>query len=282
VITIGGGAVLDAAPVRKASGQGDFLKVMNAGDVISILRVRIARRHHEGISLGDLIAETGWTNEKIVASLKAAVEEHRVLRLGNRFVHGPALHGLGLFVISTVAEFHQKNPLVAGISREELRESVGASPEILNATLDLLIQEHKVEIAGELVHLSGRGVVMKDDESESKKMIEQAFASAGLKVPSLKEVLASLKVDKVRAQKIVTLLLREKVLVKISDDLVFHQNALNDLRQKVAELKPSTPKIDVARFKDLTGVTRKYAIPLLEYLDRERVTRRVGDERVIL
>ena len=123
---------------------------------------------------------------------------------------------------------------------------------------------------------------MKDDETESKQTIEQAFASAGLKVPSLKEVLASLKVDKVRAQKIVTLLLREKTLVKVSDDLVFHHKALTDLRQKIAALKSTSPKIDVGRFKDLTGVSRKYAIPLLEYLDRERVTRRVGDERIIL
>ena len=125
-------------------------------------------------------------------------------------------------------------------------------------------------------------VVMEDDEAESKQIIEQAFLSAGLKVPSLKEVLAGLKVDKVRAQKIVTLLLREKALVKISDDLVFHHSALTDLRHKIAALKSTSPKIDVARFKDLTGVSRKYAIPLLEYLDRERVTRRVGDERVIL
>jgi len=80
----------------------------------------------------------------------------------------------------------------------------------------------------------------------------------------------------------VTLLLREKALVKISDDLVFHHSVLTDLRQKMTALKSSTPKIDVARFKDLTGVSRKYAIPLLEYLDRERVTRRVGDERIIL
>jgi selenocysteine-specific elongation factor len=63
---------------------------------------------------------------------------------------------------------------------------------------------------------------------------------------------------------------------------VFHQIALLDLRHKIATLKTTTPKIDVARFKDMTGVSRKYAIPLLEYLDRERVTRRVGDERVIL
>jgi selenocysteine-specific elongation factor len=72
------------------------------------------------------------------------------------------------------------------------------------------------------------------------------------------------------------------VLVKLSDDLVFHRNALDLIRRRVQEYRQTSDKIDVARFKDLAGVTRKYAIPLLEYLDRERVTRRVGDERVIL
>jgi selenocysteine-specific elongation factor len=140
----------------------------------------------------------------------------------------------------------------------------------------------KIELAGELVRLPGRGVVMKDEEAESKKIIEAAFATAGLKVPALKDVLAGLKVDKIRAQKIVTLLLRDKVLVKISDDLVFHRDTLLDLRKRMVVEKAKSPKLDVARFKDLTGVTRKYAIPLLEYLDREHVTRRAGDERVIL
>jgi selenocysteine-specific elongation factor len=140
----------------------------------------------------------------------------------------------------------------------------------------------KIELAGELVRLPGRGVVMKDEEAESKKIIEAAFATAGLKVPALKDVLAGLKVDKIRAQKIVTLLLRDKVLVKISDDLVFHRDTLADLRKRMLLEKAKSPKLDVARFKDLTGVTRKYAIPLLEHLDREHVTRRVGDERVIL
>ena len=123
---------------------------------------------------------------------------------------------------------------------------------------------------------------MKDEESESRKIIEQAFAAAGLKVPALKDVLSGLKIDKVRAQKIVTLLLREKLLVKVSDDLVFHRTALQQLRTSLALHKAKSSKINVASFKDLTGVSRKYAIPLLEYLDREHITRRVGDERVIL
>jgi selenocysteine-specific elongation factor len=95
-------------------------------------------------------------------------------------------------------------------------------------------------------------------------------------------VLAGLKIDKARAQKIVTLLLRDKVLVKISEDLVFHQAALEALRKQIAACKVQSAKIDVGKFKDLTGVSRKYAIPLLEYLDRERVTKRVGDAREIL
>ena len=185
-------------------------------------------------------------------------------------------------IIEAVAGFHRKNPLVAGISREELRDLARASSEVFAAALDMLVRERKLEVAGEIVHLPGRGVVMKDEEAESQKIIEHAFASAGLKVPALKDVLAGLKVDKARAQKIVTLLLRDKVLVKVSEDLVFHRDALLDLRQRMASEKAKSPKIDVARFKDMTGVTRKYAIPLLEYLDREHVTRRVGDERVIL
>jgi selenocysteine-specific elongation factor len=145
-----------------------------------------------------------------------------------------------------------------------------------------LIAENKLAVTAELVHLHGRGVVMKDEEARSRKVIEQAFASAGLKVPALKDVLGGLKIDKMRAQKIVTLLLREKILIKISDDLVFHQTPLAELRRKLAAEKARSPKLDVGRFKDLTGVSRKYAIPLLEYLDRERVTKRVGAGRMIL
>ena len=139
-----------------------------------------------------------------------------------------------------------------------------------------------MEIIGDLVRLPGGGVAMKDEEAESKKKIEEAFALAALKVPALQEVLAGLKIDKLRAQKIVTLLLRDKVLTKISDELVFHRTALDDLRKRVAEHKAKSATIDVATFKELIGVSRKYAIPLLEYLDRERVTKRVGDSRQIL
>jgi selenocysteine-specific elongation factor len=198
------------------------------------------------------------------------------------FMHAPAWELLKSQVVPTVADFHRENPLAGGIGKEELRDRTDAGDEAFEAITEILVREQKLEISGDLVRLPGQGVVMKDEEAESKKAIETAFASAGLKVPALNDVLAGLKVDRVRAQKIVTLLLRDKVLVKISEDLVFHRTALEDLRRRVASEKIKSAKIDVAHFKDLTGVSRKYAIPLLEYLDREHVTRRVGDVRVIL
>jgi selenocysteine-specific elongation factor len=282
LVTIGGGVVLDAMPLPRQPPQEAFLKVMGSGDAQTILRVRIARRQHEGLSLSQLIAETGWTKQVIETHLAQPIRQGHVLRLGDLVVHTPAIEGLKLFIASVVADFHKTHPLVRGIGKEELREQVQASTTIFTAVIDLLVHENKLEIDGDLVHLPGGGVVMKDEEAESKKIIEMAFASAGLKVPALKDVLSELKVDKTRAQKIVTLLLRDKILIKISEDLVFHRVALDDLRRRMTAEKEKFPRIDIARFKDLTGVTRKYAIPLLEYLDREHVTKRVGDERVIL
>jgi len=163
-----------------------------------------------------------------------------------------------------------------------LREGLSVPPEVFRSLLDALVREKKLEATGDQVRAAGRGVVLRDDEAESKQTIEQAFLKAGLQVPALKEVLASLPIDQARAHKIVTLLLRDRILVKLSDDLVFHRDSLAALRQLVVSQKSKTPKLNVASFKDLTGVSRKYAIPLLEYLDRERVTKRVGDERAIL
>jgi selenocysteine-specific elongation factor len=181
-----------------------------------------------------------------------------------------------------VDQFHKANPLVAGIGREQLRETIALPEEVFRGVLESLVRDKKLQVSGEVVQAFGKGVVLRDEEAEAKAQIEQAFAKSGLKVPLLKDVLAALPVDKVRAQKIVTLLLRDRVLVKLGDELVFHRDALAGLKQQVAAQKSKTSKLNVGSFKDLFGITRKHAIPLLEYLDRERVTRRMGDERVIL
>jgi selenocysteine-specific elongation factor len=281
VVTIGGGVVLDASPATRKQRIEDtaaFLRTMRDGSLEQVLAARVARRGAIGLRLNDVPGEMNIRREEATKLSDAAG-----LVWCNQVLVAPAAFAEAKTdLLQALKKFHDANPLVAGMSKEEVRDRVNLGPEVFYRVLEKLAEEKKLEVEGELVHLPGRGVVMKDEEAESKKIIEQAFASAGLRVPSLKEVLAGLKVDKLRAQKIVTLLLRDKVLIKISEELVFHQSALLDLRHKIAALKNSAPKIDVARFKDMTGVSRKYAIPLLEYLDRERVTRRVGDERVIL
>jgi selenocysteine-specific elongation factor len=281
VVTIGGGLVLDASPLARRQPQYEiatFLTKMMAGSSQEILAARVSRRGTLGLPLDAVPGEMNIRREEVEKLAREAglgwCDQVLISTMG--FVTAKAQ------LLQTVKAFHDANPLVPGISKEELHSRAKIGRDVFSSALQKMAAEKKLEIAGELVRIPGRGVVMKDEESESKKIIEQAFASAGLKVPSLKEVLAGLKVDKLRAQKIVTLLLRDKVLIKISEELVFHQSALADLRQRVTALKSTTPRIDVARFKDMTGVSRKYAIPLLEYLDRERVTRRVGDERVIL
>jgi len=281
VVTIGGGLVLDASPLARRQPQYDvatFLIKMMTGSPEEVLAARVGRRGTLGLPLDDVPGEMNIRREEATRLAAKA----RLVWCDRVLVDSWTYAGAQNRALNALRQFHDANPLVAGMSKEELRDRINLGPEVFDSVLGKLAEEKKLEVAGELVHLPGRGVVMKDEEAESKKVIEQAFVSAGLKVPSLKEVLAGLKVDKIRAQKIVTLLLRDKVLIKISEELVFHQSALTDLRQKIATLKTSTPKIDVARFKEMTGVSRKYAIPLLEYLDRERVTRRVGDERVIL
>ena len=283
VITSGGGVVVENTPPRKVKDATDyarFLKTLSEESQVGILRARVSASGARGLSITEAVARTGWLTQEIVSRVLPSPE---IVRIGDIFVFKPALDLVRKLLISALDAFHKRNALVAGMSKEELRGQFSeVTPEVFEGVFNEALQAKKIELAGELVRLVGRGVVMKDEEAESKKIIESAFANAGLKVPALKDVLAGLKVDKVRAQKIVTLLLRDKVLVKISDDLVFHRDALLDLRKRMALEKAKSPKLDVARFKDLTGVTRKYAIPLLEYLDREHVTRRIGDERVIL
>jgi selenocysteine-specific elongation factor len=284
VVTIGGAVVLDAFPLarQKQDAVQRFLQTLTSGNRQDELLARIARRGHEGLSLAAAVRETGLKQSVLQPTIIALVQQKQIIQVGEFLLANEALEKTREKLIATLEAFHKANPLVGGISKEELREKLGLHQTVMEAMLAQLARDKKAEVSGEQVRLAGRGVELKDDEAKAKEQIEKAFADAGLKVPLMKEVLDKLPVDKARAQKLVTLLLRDRVLIKLADDLVFHQTALQGLRQIMATQKAKTPKIDVATFKDMLGVTRKYAIPLLEYLDQQRVTRRVGDERIIL
>jgi selenocysteine-specific elongation factor len=301
VVTIGGGVVLDAAPmhslkeIRKierlaGSSASTFIQNMQILGQFerpdAILAARISRRRRHGLSISAAGAEMGLCRAEIVSLTEPLAEAGRFVRIEDRIFAKQEWESSQKSLLEAITLFHDKHPLRPGMPKTELYEGMARiedmAAELFEAALSDLAKRKRLEVAGDLVRLAGHGVVMKDEEAESKKMIEEAFGFAELKVPSLHEVIEGLRVDKARAQKIVTLLLRDKILVKISKELVFHRNALEKLRQQMAVQKKKSAKIDVGQFKELTGVSRKYAIPLLEYLDRERVTRRIGDVREIL
>ncbi len=284
VTTIGGGLVVDVNPMRrmKPEARTEMLEKLSTGDDLCRLRVLVARREQRGLHVQEAIHETGWTMERLKMTLDNGGASGDIISFGGCADCGASITADRSGVVHRRGGFQVANPLAGGISKQELLEKSGLERELFVGALDRLVAAKKLAITGEQVHLAGHRVLMKDEEAESKRQIEEAFATAGLKVPALKEVLAGLKIDLPRAQKIVTLLLRDKVLIKISEDLVFHRETLEDLKHHIRECKSSSPKIDISQFKELAGVSRKYAIPLLEYLDREHVTRRAGDERIIL
>ena len=182
-------------------------------------------------------------------------------------------------LVKAVRDFHAKNPLLPGIAKQDLRSR--ELPDCPPPVLDALIAGAKELVAeGETVRIRGHKVVLKEDEEQARAAIERAFEAAGLAVPAMADVLAKSGVEAARARSLLQILLREKRLIRISDDLVFHRSAIEALRGLLAAHKAQ--RFNVGTFKDWTGISRKYAIPLLEFLDREKVTRREGDERIVL
>lgn len=286
VVTLGGGVVLDNAPPKRrpdAATTAAFLVTMQSGSDVEKLMARIIRRGAEGLDRSSAVAETGWAPRELNGIVSGLVQNREIADCFGVLVDAAALTAANASALAALNSFHEKHPLVAGMNKEELREKLELRAEVFASVISSLTAGKQLEITGDQARLAGRGVVLKDEESEAKAVIEKAFRTAGLKVPALKEVMTTLPVDKTRATKIVTLLLRDRVLVKLSDDLVFHQEALAELKKMMAEKKAAGAKtMDVGAFKDMTGISRKYAIPLLEFLDRERVTRRDGDKRVLL
>jgi len=290
VVTIGGGEVLDCLarrPTVRDSGRPAFLEIMERGKRDEML-VAMTERAVLGLEFDEIAARTAWFENEVrevaqssnVAQKIKIVSSEPLILLGRK-----AFDEVRRNIGERVERFHKENPLSPGIAREDLRASLGrrVRAETFRAALEELLSEKKLDMQGELVKRAGSQIALQPEEVRAKGEIEKAFGEAGLAVPSVGEVLRKLSVEAKRAEKLLQILLREKILVRVSRELIFHRYALTQLKVQLAAYKKAKgERISVPIFKDLTGITRKYAIPLLEYLDRERVTRRARDERVIL
>jgi selenocysteine-specific elongation factor len=275
VVTIGGGTVLDiAAPRRAAPDRLRILETASAADRIALL----VSESRYGLGMPELAARTGLLESDIRKAVAAGplifLDSPHFWLLDPAWVaaQSEAIH-------EHLKRFHRQNPLLAGVSKEELRSRLlpAAPPWLMDA---LLRRSKTLALQGETVHLASHKIALKQDETEATGRIESAFRAAGLAVPSLQEVLARSGVEASRARTLLQMLFRDKRLVRVSDELVFHASAIQSLRELL--LKKKGRRFAVPEFKDWTGISRKYAIPLLEYLDRERITRRDGDARVVL
>jgi len=295
VTTIGGGVIIDNHPPKHRSDDPRILERLEAlerGDAEERLELLVSDA--DGVSPSVLVARTGWQPAEVLRVARRLETKGRLLILGqppSLLVSTAHFESLSRRALGELEKFHEANPLVSGLAKEELRgrlasravgEKALPSPLFFNSVLQTLSAAGKVSLQSEMVRAGGREIQLTPEEVAAKDQISRAFEEASLAVPSAQEVLGALRIDRARAENILHLLLREKTLVKVAEDLIFHRAALDKLRQLVAGRKQQSSRIDVASFKEITGLTRKYAIPLLEYLDRERVTRREGDSRVIL
>jgi selenocysteine-specific elongation factor len=275
VVTIGGGVVLDTAPPKRDSAERlQILEKSPAAEKIALL----ATESRYGLGMTELATRLGLLESEIERA--AATGKLIVLNSPQFWVLDAQWAAKRIEAIhEQLKQFHRRNPLLAGVSREELRGKIlpGAPGWLLDA---LLAPAKTLASDGETVRLASHKIAYQQDEQAAAQKIETAFRDAGLAVPSLNEVLGKSGVEANRARTLLQLLLKEKRLVRISDELVFHTSAVQSLRTMLVQKKGQ--RFAVPQFKDWTGISRKYAIPLLEFLDREHVTKREGDSRLVL
>ncbi len=295
LVTIGGGRVLDNFPSRHRANDPEprqFLEALEKSDAES--RLELLLRSLGESSVRALAERTGLPAAEVARLALVLGAKKRLLALGqppSLLLHPDALRTLSESILQNLAKFHASHPLVEGMARDDLRgrvrfmrQWVQTAPTLLsfNAALQSLAAAREIRLEREEVALAGREIRLSADELAAKEELSRAFEKAGLHTPAASDALASLRIDRSRAEKILQILVKEKVLHKIDESMILHRSALKKLRELLAARKEQDARLSVAAFKEITGVSRKYAIPLLEYLDREHVTRRSGDERIIL
>jgi selenocysteine-specific elongation factor len=289
-LTIGGGMVLDPAPtrsgIRSLDGRTGIerLRPQGGNDGEATLAM-IDASGLTGVERRALVSRVGVAPRQIDAVVKR-LEANGVAAAGERLVLKSHLAKAADAVVQYVTAFHKAQPMSEGLPREEAREKIfrRVDPAIFERVL-VDLKDRKLIAGADRLALTTHRVSVAGADDRVRAAIVEAYRAAGLKPPDAAAIEASAGAPKAIVEKVTTLLLREKVLVKL-DTIVFHAEALQRLRADVMALKAAAPggraTVDVASFKDRYGVTRKFAIPLLEYLDRERVTRRTGDVRLVL
>jgi selenocysteine-specific elongation factor len=289
-VTIGGGVIIDALPEKhrlRDKVAAARLERLERADATEKMAIFIEMEGARAVTANDLAARTGATDQQIADAARELSLSGRVLEVSAAplVLLSSASHAqLAARVTDLLEDHHRREPLSLGVSREEVRERVLGEirPEVFRTVIARLVEEGKVTAERDALRLASHRPALTQQDQGAKQALEAAFKASGLQAGTLEDaaVTASIKLD--LARKLYNLLAAEGRVLRIGD-MVFHTDAIEDLKSRVRARKSVGPRIDVAVFKEITGgLTRKHAIPLLEFLDRERITRRVGNEREIL
>ena len=282
-LTIGGGRIIDAHPLpklRRAACRA-WLESMNQASEEQKLLLRVLRWKSEGMSLANLSRETGFATAAIERMISPFVDGDLLVRVaGDRLVSREALTAAINLVHATLLA-RCSDGSNTGVKRSELRSATELNGGVFDLVVERMSRQGRILLRGENVFPRGSESDYSAEDQKKLSAIEGIYRQAGLASPSLSDVSGRLSLGDREMHRLITFLLRDKILVRMGNDPIYiHEVALGSLKEILARLKGES--LDVSRFKSITGLSRKYAIPLLEYLDREHLTRKQGDSRLVL
>ncbi len=298
-MTIAGGKIIDAHAVKHKRKDlenirrflQDLTQAEAENDKPKRVKLFLETALEKGLSFADLQARTGWRSEILQNALTENIGKKAVIKADNFYTARTPFDNLQQKVLNEIEDHHKREPLSRGILRETLREKTSAHIplEIFKSVLEYLANEKKIIVEKDIVKAGSHNQQLSADEESVRQNLIKIYADANLQVPTLEsalnEAIKSTKISTQNARKVFQLLINSSEIIKITEDFYFTKNAINDLIEKVknyAETQTENRLIGVAEFKDIADVSRKYAIPLLEYLDSEKITRRAGDKRLVL
>lgn len=289
-VTIGGGRVLNPHPAKHKTTDKNALGALQSLAQAPLReKIPILLATHEGravdvTELNSLLGIPQSELRDLCSDLAASGKLVMVPAPVPILVLPKVIETLEAETASLVTAFHRQNPLQKGISREEVRNRLfeDLPLEVFRHCLDRLVQKRKISLQEEMISAYGREVQLTAEGQRVKEMIEALFRQNGYQPPSLSEIPGCIQADPEEVRRICYWMLKEKILVKVGEDLAYHRLTLDEMKKKIQANFASGARFGVAEFKTLFDLTRKHAIPLLEFLDRERFTRREGNNRVLL
>ena len=286
MVTIGGGTLLDIAPPRfkrKAPALVTHLALLRDGAPDAIVDEHIRHAGAGGMRVAALSGRVPFGPERLRTLLEGLQAEARVAAIDRDwYVHPESLGRLRTLMLGALEQFHRAFPLRSGMSREELRGRAGAADErVFGHVLERLVAENVVLTDRDKVRLAAHEVRLSADQQRMVDRLEQEFRTADAAPPSPEEALARAGLPGDEEHELFQLLVEGKKLVRVKASLYFHAEALASIQERLVTMLRERKEIGPGDIKDLLGISRKYAIPLLEFFDARRVTARVGERRVL-